>query len=85
MKINLSEEKKLSRGQIQRLGIIRAILKNSSIIILDEPTAGLDFETEKKILSLIKKISARKTIIIATHRQAVINFSDSVINLEVSV
>ena len=85
MKINLSEEKKLSRGQIQRLGIIRAILKNSSIIILDEPTAGLDFETEKKILSLIKKISARKTIVIATHRQAVINFSDSVINLEVSV
>ena len=85
LKINLSEEKKLSRGQIQRLGIIRAILKNSSIIILDEPTAGLDFETEKKILSLIKKISARKTIIIATHRQAVINFSDSVINLEVSV
>lgn len=85
LKINLSEEKKLSRGQIQRLGIIRAILKNSSIIILDEPTAGLDFETEKKVLSLIKKISARKTIIIATHRQAVINFSDSVINLEVSV
>lgn len=85
LKINLFSEQKLSCGQLQRLGIIRAVLKNSAIIILDEPTAGLDSETEKKILSLIKKISARKTIIIATHRQAVKNFSDEIIHLEVSV
>ena len=85
LKINLSATQKLSRGQLQRLGIIRALLKNSAIILLDEPTAGLDENSEQKVLKLIKKISARKTIIIATHRQAVINFSDYVINLEVSV
>lgn len=84
LKINLSSEQKLSRGQIQRLGIIRTFLKNSSIIILDEPTAGLDEITEKKVLALIKKICLRKTIIIATHRQAVINFADEIIKLEVS-
>ncbi len=84
LKINLSAEQKLSRGQLQRLGIIRAFLKKSSIIILDEPTAGLDIESEKLFIKFVEKNSARKTIIIATHRQAVINFADFVINLEVS-
>jgi len=84
LKINLTAEQKLSRGQLQRLGIIRAFLKKSSIIILDEPTAGLDIENEKLFLKFLQKNSARKTIIIATHRQAVINFADFVINLEVS-
>jgi len=85
LKINLSSEKKLSRGQIQRLGIIRAFLKNTSIIILDEPTAGLDAVTEQKFLHLLKELAFRKTIIIATHRQSVIESADFVIKLEVSV
>lgn len=84
LKINLLSEQKLSRGQLQRLGIIRAFLKKSSIIILDEPTAGLDIDSEKLFIKFVEKNSARKTIIIATHRQAVINFADFVINLEVS-
>ena len=79
--LNLFAEKKLSRGQLQRLGIIRAFLKNSSIIILDEPTAGLDEISEKKFLTFLQKNSARKTIIIATHRQKIINFSDFVIKI----
>ena len=81
LKLDLKSTKKISRGQLQRLGLIRALLKNSSLIILDEPTAGLDFETEEKVLTLLKKISSRRTIIIATHRQAVINFAENVINL----
>jgi len=84
LKINLVAEQKLSRGQLQRLGIVRAFLKKSSIIILDEPTAGLDLKTEQKFLKFLRKNSARKTIIISTHRQAVINFADFVINLEIS-
>ena len=79
--LNLDAAHKLSRGQLQRLGLIRALLKNSPIILLDEPTAGLDESTEKKVLELIKKISARKTIVIATHRLAVIEFADEIKSL----
>ena len=81
LQLDLSAAKKISRGQLQRLGLIRALLKNSSLIILDEPTAGLDFATEEKVLALLKKFSSRRTIIIATHRQAVIDFADNVIEI----
>ena len=81
LQLDLNSTKKISRGQLQRLGLIRALLKNSSLLILDEPTAGLDFATEEKVLALLKKVSSRRTIIIATHRQAVINFAENVIEL----
>ena len=81
LKLDLNSTQKLSRGQLQRLGLIRALLKNSSLIILDEPTAGLDFETESKVLKLLKENSSRRTIIIATHRQAVINFAEKIIEI----
>ena len=81
LQLDLSAAKKISRGQLQRLGLIRALLKNSSLIILDEPTAGLDFATEEKVLALLKKISSRRTIIIATHRQAAIDFAENVIEI----
>lgn len=79
---DLKSRQKLSRGQLQRIGLIRALLKDASIIILDEPTAGLDEATEKKVLTLIKEISLRKTIIIATHRAAVIGIADEILKLE---
>ena len=79
--LNLDAIQKLSRGQLQRLGLIRAILKNSPIILLDEPTAGLDAATEQKVIDLIKKIAPRRTILIATHRLAVIEASDVIIQL----
>lgn len=81
LRLDLQAAQKISRGQLQRLGLIRALLKDSSLILLDEPTAGLDFATEEKVLALIKKISSRRTIIIATHRNAVIEFAENVIEL----
>ena len=79
--LDLNSAQKLSRGQLQRLGVIRALLKDAPIILLDEPTAGLDESTEQKLLALIKNFSARKTIVIATHRLAVIEAADEIVSL----
>lgn len=79
--LDLNAAQKLSRGQLQRLGLIRALIKDTPIILLDEPTAGLDELTERKVLALIKEFSSRKTIIIATHRTAVIEFADKVAHI----
>ena len=79
--LDLASTKKISRGQLQRLGLIRTLLKDSPVLILDEPTAGLDLETEAKVLAVLKKYALRRTIIIATHRQALVDFADEVIEL----
>ncbi len=79
------ETHNLSRGQLQRLGLSRALSKierGASIIVLDEPTAGLDIDTEKIIIAEIKKAGRRRTIVIAAHRPAVIGIADRVIDLD---
>ncbi|MDH2925520.1 ATP-binding cassette subfamily C protein CydC [Nicoletella semolina] len=65
----------LSGGEQRRLGLARLLLSNAEIILLDEPTEGLDRETERQILSLILKACERKTLIMITHRlQGLANF-----------
>lgn len=62
---------KLSVGQKQRLNLIRGILLDKDIYVLDEPTSNLDKETEKLIVELIKKYLKDKTVIIVTHRDEI--------------
>lgn len=62
---------KLSVGQKQRLNIIRGILLDKDMYILDEPTSNLDKETEKKIVNLIQKYLTDKTVVIVTHRDEI--------------
>ena len=60
---------KISGGQKQRVAIARALYNNKQIIILDESTSNLDYETEESILDLLKKINKAITIIIISHKK----------------
>ena len=65
---------RLSGGQIQRIGIARALYKNKNILILDEATNALDEDTEDKIINNIQNMSKDLTIIIISHRPQTLNF-----------
>ena len=73
---------KLSGGQIQRLGISRALYKKSDLLIFDEATSSLDEKTEKEIISTIKLLNKEKTIIFITHKKNLLNFCNKILNLE---
>lgn len=73
----------LSGGQQQRVSIGRAIVKNPDILLCDEPTGALDYQTSKEILKLIEEINQKygNTIIMVTHNEAIRNMADHVIKL----
>ncbi|ERT12926.1 cysteine/glutathione ABC transporter ATP-binding protein/permease CydC [Photorhabdus temperata] len=60
--------RQLSGGEQRRLGIARALLRSAPLMLLDEPTEGLDADTEQQILSLLRQHCQHKTLIIVTHR-----------------
>ncbi len=69
---------KISGGEKQRIGIARALYKYSEILVFDECTSALDFETEKKILRLINSLRGKKTLIIISHKKNIFNLCDHV-------
>ncbi len=72
----------LSGGERQRIAIARVLLKNASVLILDEPTVGLDALTEQLIMGTIKKIMVDRTTIMITHRLTDLQSMDNIIVLE---
>lgn len=74
----------LSGGELQRVGIARAIVGDPQIVIADEPTGNLDLETGKQIVNLLKKINnLGKTVVVATHNFEIVNeLKERVIKLE---
>ncbi|OCG41903.1 heme ABC transporter ATP-binding protein/permease CydC [Gilliamella sp. Bif1-4] len=71
----------LSGGEIRRIGIARALLHNSPLILMDEPTESLDQRTEQQIIQLIKQTCKNKTLIMVTHRLTDNPLFDRIISL----
>lgn len=71
----------LSRGQAQRVALARAFVKDAPVLLLDEPTAGLDAENERRINGVLVELARNRTVLTATHRLAGLTPSDRVIVL----
>jgi len=71
----------LSGGQRQRIGIARALIRNAPILILDEPTAALDTESEKLVMEGLDRLMKGRTVITITHRLNTIRDADTIIVL----
>ena len=75
--------KQLSGGQQQMVAIARALVKNPSILLCDEPTGALDFQNSKDVLKLLKEVNKKfnTTIIIITHNNSIAQMADRIIRL----
>ena len=71
----------LSGGQAQRISIARAMLKDSDIILLDEPTSSLDKETSKEVLESLDVLTKGKTVVHVTHQTDLLNGYDRIIRI----
>ena len=67
---------KVSGGEARRIALARVYLKNAPILLLDEPTEGLDRDTENEVLNALQKMAKDKTLIMVTHRQAGLRLVD---------
>ena len=75
--------RELSGGEQQRVSIARAIVKNPKLLLCDEPTGALDFETSRSVLSLLKKINTQfgTTVLMITHNSAIAGMAHIVFRL----
>jgi ATP-binding cassette, subfamily C, bacterial CydD len=72
----------LSRGEAQRVALARVFLKGAPVLLLDEPTAGLDADTELRVLAAIESFRVGRTVLTVTHRLADIRRADHILVME---
>ncbi len=71
----------LSAGERQRVALARAFLRDAPLLLLDEPTANLDGQTEQVVLDTVARLSRGRTVILVAHRPALLEMADCVIDL----
>jgi ABC-type multidrug transport system fused ATPase/permease subunit len=72
----------LSGGQRQRLAIARAIVKDAPIVLLDEPTTGLDAHSEELVMAALDRLQTGRTVLVIAHRLTTVRRADKIIVLE---
>lgn len=75
----------LSAGQRQRLALARAFLADRPVVLLDEPTAALDGETEEGVVEAVRRLAVGRTVLLVVHRPALLGVADRVVRLDASV
>ncbi|HSO81187.1 ATP-binding cassette domain-containing protein, partial [Thiocapsa sp.] len=73
---------RLSGGQARRIAVARALLKDAPILLLDEPTEGLDAETERSLMQALDRLMVGRTVLLITHRPAGLDWVDRVLVLD---
>ena len=73
---------RLSGGQLQRIGIARALYKHASVLVFDEATSALDSTTEKSVMDAIQKLNPNLTILLIAHRLSTVRQCDIIVELE---
>jgi ABC-type transport system involved in cytochrome bd biosynthesis fused ATPase/permease subunit len=76
------DSRNLSVGQLQRLGIARALYSDPQLLILDEPTSALDAETELLVSKTIMSVKERATLLVIAHRLSTVRAADKVVYME---
>lgn len=71
----------LSAGERQRVALARAFVRDCPLLLLDEPTANLDGETEAEVLDAVRDLLCGRTVVIAAHRPSLLDFADRVVRL----
>ncbi len=71
----------LSVGERQRVALARAFVRQAPILLLDEPTANLDGETEEQVLAALRRLVRGRTVVMAAHRPALVELADRVVEL----
>jgi ATP-binding cassette subfamily B protein len=71
----------LSGGQQRRVAIARALLRDTPVLLLDEPTTGLDPQTESRLITELLEVTAGQTVILVTHTPALLTHADHVVDL----
>ncbi len=71
----------LSAGERQRVALARAFLRDAPLLLLDEPTAGLDGETEAQVLAAVERLIRGRTVVLVAHRPALVALADRTVSL----